>query len=62
MVKRGLLFAVPVLVLLIGYGLSAAADAPSAFNSCKACHAVVAGKNMIGPSLFGVVGRKAGAV
>lgn len=32
------------------------------FNKCKACHAVEEGKNKIGPSLFGVVGRAAGAV
>lgn len=31
------------------------------FNKCKACHSVDAGKNMVGPSLHGVVGRKAGA-
>ena len=28
---------------------------------CLACHATEAGQNKIGPSLFGVVGRKAGA-
>lgn len=32
------------------------------FTQCQACHAVVAGKNMIGPSLAGLVGRKAGSV
>ena len=37
-----------------------AADAPAAFNQCKACHRTEAGKNAVGPSLFGVVGRKAG--
>ena len=30
------------------------------FNKCKACHSTAAGKNMVGPSLAGVVGRKAG--
>lgn len=35
-------------------------DAPAAFNQCKACHKVEAGKNGVGPSLFGVFGRKAG--
>jgi cytochrome c len=30
-------------------------------NSCSACHGVTAADNsMVGPSLFGVVGRKAG--
>ncbi|MFG1297892.1 c-type cytochrome [Xanthobacter variabilis] len=37
-----------------------AADAPRAFNACKACHRVEPGKNLVGPTLFGVVGRKAG--
>lgn len=30
------------------------------FNQCKICHTVEEGKNKIGPSLYGVVGRKAG--
>lgn len=29
-------------------------------SQCSICHAVQKGRNMIGPSLFGVVGRKAG--
>jgi cytochrome c len=32
------------------------------FITCKACHAIEAGLNKIGPSLHGVVGRKAGTV
>jgi cytochrome c len=39
---------------------ASAEDAPAAFNQCKACHKVEAGKNGVGPSLAGVVGRKAG--
>ncbi len=32
------------------------------FKRCRACHAVVKGRNKIGPSLYGVVGRKAGSL
>ncbi|MCC6718379.1 MAG: cytochrome c family protein [Acetobacteraceae bacterium] len=31
-------------------------------TQCGACHAVEAGKNRVGPSLFGVVGRTSGEV
>jgi cytochrome c len=31
-------------------------------QQCGLCHDVAAGKNRVGPSLFGVVGRKAGNV
>ncbi|MGO9392588.1 c-type cytochrome [Rhodoblastus sp.] len=39
---------------------SAAGDADAGkkvFNKCAVCHTAVAGKNGLGPSLFGVVGR-----
>ena len=42
---------------------SAAADMAAGqalFNRCKICHSVEAGKNIVGPSLHGVFGRKAG--
>lgn len=31
-------------------------------SSCAICHTVQAGRNTIGPTLFGVVGRKTGSV
>lgn len=31
------------------------------FRKCQACHSLEAGKNMLGPSLAGVVGRKSGS-
>lgn len=35
----------------------------SAFNAaCSICHSPQAGRNMVGPSLFGIVGRKTGSV
>lgn len=52
--------AVAAALLIAPVGVAHAAAAPGAFNQCKACHKVEAGKNAVGPSLFGVVGRKAG--
>lgn len=40
----------------------AAGTPPQAFMQCVACHAVKPGVNGVGPSLFGVVGRKAGTL
>lgn len=34
----------------------------TAFRKCAACHAVEAGKNRVGPSLAGIVGRPAATV
>jgi cytochrome c len=31
-------------------------------TQCGACHTVEAGKNRVGPSMFGIVGRKSGEV
>ena len=31
-------------------------------SQCTTCHSPAAGKNLIGPSLFGVVGRKTGSI
>lgn len=32
------------------------------FARCAVCHSINAGQNMVGPSLHGVIGRKAGTV
>lgn len=53
-----------------GSGALLAADPPAGnaaagkvvFAKCAACHTVVAGQNRLGPSLAGVIGRKAGSV
>lgn len=37
-----------------------AAAGEKVFRKCKACHSVEAGKNKVGPSLHGVIGRDAG--
>ena len=54
-------------LLLAGSATTALAADPVAGEKifkaqCGICHAVVAGENRIGPTLFGVVGRSAGSV
>lgn len=54
-------------LLLAGSATAAPAADPAAGEKifkaqCGICHAVVAGQNRIGPTLFGVVGRPAGSV
>lgn len=39
-----------------------ASHGKTVFARCSACHSLDAGKNLMGPSLHGIVGRKAGAV
>lgn len=52
--------------VLAAFGSPALADGDAAagekvFKKCKACHTLVEGKKKVGPSLFGVMGRAAGA-
>ena len=63
-------FALRLAALVIGLSALApelrAAD-PAAGKSvfganCSICHSVQPGKNMVGPSLFGIMGRKTGSV
>jgi cytochrome c len=54
-------------LLLAGSATTALAADPAAGEKifktqCGICHAVAAGQNRIGPTLFGVVGRPAGSV
>ncbi len=66
MAKGGLLGALLLAVsslALIATGARAEDPGEAVFKkSCAICHTVEAGKNKIGPSLAGVVGRKAGSV
>ena len=41
---------------------SVAAGPPASFATCSVCHAVQEGRNLVGPHLAGVVGRRAGSV
>jgi cytochrome c len=56
-----------VALLLLGPATAALAADPAAGQKifqtqCGICHAVAPGQNRIGPTLFGVVGRRSGSV
>ena len=58
---------VAIVALLLGPATAALAADPAAGQKifktqCGICHAVEAGRNGIGPTLFGVVGRRSGSV
>lgn len=61
--KISLLIGCALLCAAVVAGRTPAAEAgPEAFNNnCRTCHSVKEGDNRMGPSLKGVIGRKAGA-
>jgi len=59
---RPLSAAIAIAVLALPQaGLAADEDLEISFNDhCRECHSFLKGDNRLGPSLYGVVGRKAG--
>jgi len=64
--RRALLAFVAAAAVATGSGNAAAAGDPvqgaQAFRNCVACHSIEPAQNMTGPSLAGVLGRKAGSL
>lgn len=64
---RILAFAAALAALTLAHGQPARADGDAAkgekvFAKCKTCHEIASDKNKVGPTLHGVIGRKAGTV
>ncbi len=57
--RKLIVLGVAAAVALAG-GTALADHGEKVFKKCKACHTITAGKHKVGPSLAGVVGRKAG--
>ena len=63
MTRLATLFAVFVLLMPAAARAADTAAGQAAFAKCKICHTVeAAGRNLVGPNLHGVFGRKAGSV
>ncbi len=63
MTNAAALLAIAVLALSVGARSAAADSGEDVFtDNCAVCHSPDAGTNKLGPSLFGIVGRKAGSV
>src|SRR5271157_4624955 len=58
----GAVVLLPVTLAAEAQGVGDAQRGAQVFAQCKICHSLEAGKNMVGPSLHGLFGRKAGSV
>jgi len=64
MILKSMAAGLTLTIALTGSALAAGDPAAGevVFKKCAICHSAKAGEKKIGPSLFGVVGRKAGTV
>jgi cytochrome c2 len=63
MIRSASILALLALAVPAFAGQAAAADGAAIFQTnCAVCHSVDAGTNKLGPSLFGIVGRKSATV
>ena len=60
MISRKLIVLGVAATVALAGGTALADHGGKVFRKCKACHTTTAGKHKVGPSLAGVVGRKAG--
>ena len=60
--KAFALLAIAMMPTGCGRAADTPAKPPAAFGICAACHAVAPGVTLVGPSLAGVYGTRAGAV
>ena len=61
-IVSGVVVLLPLTLVARAQGLGDAQRGVQVFAQCKVCHSLEAGKNIVGPSLHGLIGRKAGSV
>jgi cytochrome c len=61
-ILSGGMLLLPLILVAQAQGLGDVQRGAQVFAQCKVCHSLEAGKNMLGPSLHGLIGRKAGSV
>ena len=61
-ILSGVVVLLPLILVAHAQGLGDAQRGAQVFAQCKVCHSLEAGKNMLGPSLHGLIGRQSGSV
>ena len=61
-ILSGVVVLLPLILVAHAQGLGNAQRGAQVFAQCKVCHSLEAGKNLLGPSLHGLIGRQSGSV